>query len=51
MEENKSKVGPCSADSPEPTPENAKVFDYNVSQQSRKMPVQKVNPKSPLAAG
>lgn len=45
------KVGPTAADAPASAPETANVFGYNVAAQSRKAPAQKVNPKSPLAAG
>ena len=32
-------------------PENAKVFGYDVAAQAKYTPAQKLNPKSPLAAG
>lgn len=51
MSESTPKVGPTAADAPSSAPEDAKVFGYNVAAQSRKAPAQKVNPKSPLAAG
>lgn len=32
-------------------PKNAKVFGYDVAAQAKSAPAQKLNPKSPLAAG
>jgi len=46
------KTGPNPSDSPSTSPENAKVFGYDVASQSRKASsAPKVNPNSPLAAG
>jgi hypothetical protein len=45
------KSGPNSADSPETPPEDAKIFGYNVAQQSKIDSINKPNPNSPLAAG
>ena len=45
------KLGPNEADSPAPTPEDAKVFGYDVASQVSTSTPQKPNPNSPLAAG
>lgn len=51
MSETTPKVGPTAADSPEVTPETAKVFDYDVASNARTVAPTKPNPASPLAAG
>lgn len=51
MTESTPKVGPSAADSPEVVEETAKVFDYNVASNARKVAPAKPNPASPLAAG
>ena len=51
MSETTPKVGPSVADAPSSTPENAKVFGYDVSANARKVVPAKPNPASPLAAG
>lgn len=51
MLDSTPKSGPNLADAPEATPENSKVFGYNVAQQARQPQSQKPNPNSPLAAG
>jgi len=51
MSDPTPKAGPNLADAPEETPENSKVFGYNVAQQARQPQAQKANPNSPLAAG
>lgn len=51
-EELNPKLGPNPSDAPENPPAEAKVFGYNVAQQSRNNNfVNKPNPNSPLAAG
>jgi len=43
---------PTAAPNAEPeAPKDAKVFGYDVAAQAKSTPVQKPNPKSPLAAG
>lgn len=51
MSESTPKVGPTAADSPEVIEETAKVFDYNVASNARKVVQAKPNTASPLAAG
>lgn len=51
MAETTPKVGPSAADAPASTPENAKVFGYDVAANARKVVPAKPNPASPLAAG
>jgi len=51
MSETTPKAGPTAADSPEVTPETAKVFDYDVASNARTVAPSKPNPASPLAAG
>ena len=51
MEESTPKLGPNEADSPAPTPEDAKVFGYDVASNARTVAPSKPNPASPLAAG
>lgn len=48
MSDSDPRLSPNSA--PE-TPEDAKVFGYDVASQASKPPEQKPNPMSPLAAG
>jgi hypothetical protein len=48
MSDSNPTAAPNSA--PE-APKSAKVFGYDVAAQSKQAPVQKSNPKSPLAAG
>jgi hypothetical protein len=50
-EELTPKVGPNEADSPAPTPEDAKVFGYDVASNAQTVAPSKPNPASPLAAG
>lgn len=46
------KNGPNPSDSPSTSPENSKVFGYDVASQARKTAsAPKVNPNSPLSAG
>lgn len=51
MAEATPKTGPNPSDSPSASPENAKVFGYDVAAQSRTSKSPKANPNSPLAAG
>lgn len=51
MSDPTPKTGPNASDSPEVTPENSKVFGYDVSQQAKQPRAEAPNTNSPLAAG